>query len=185
MPKISQSRIAVLATHGYERSELRKPLEALRAQGAHVDVVAPEAGEIRSWDDKDWGDSVAVDRVLGEVTAEDYDALVLPGGQINPDLLRLVPEAIALVRAFVAAGKPVAAICHAPWLLIDAEALRGRAVTSYGSIRKDVENAGGLWRDASVVVDRGIVTSRNPHDIDDFVAAFVKEVEGARVEQVA
>lgn len=180
MPKIAEARIAILATDGYERSELRKPLEALRAKGAEVHVVAPEAGEIRSWDDKDWGDSVPVDRPLSDARVEDYDALVLPGGQINPDVLRTKPEAVDLVRAFVDSGKTVAAICHGPWLLVEADAVRGRAVTSYPSIRTDVVNAGGEWSDAEVVVDQGIVTSRNPSDLPAFVAKIVEEIEEGR-----
>ncbi len=180
MPKITEARIAILATDGYERSELREPLEALRRAGAKVEVVSPKAGEIRGWRDGDWSDSVPVDRPLDAARPDDYDALVLPGGQINPDKLRLEPKAVAFVRAFAATGKPIAAICHGPWMLVEADVLRGREVTSYPSIRTDVINAGGRWRDAEVVVDEGIVTSRNPGDLPAFIAKTIEEVEEGR-----
>jgi protease I len=180
MPRITESRIAILATDGYERSELREPLEKLRASGAQVDVVAPEGGEIRSWDKKDWGDSVPVDRTLAEASPEDYDALVLPGGQINPDKLRVEAKAVEFVRRFAESGKPLAAICHGPWLLVEADVVRGRDVTSFKSIQTDLRNAGGKWRDAEVVVDQGIITSRNPGDIPAFIAKIVEEVEEGR-----
>jgi protease I len=180
MPKITDARIAILATDGYERSELRKPLEELRARGARVDVVAPAAGEIRSWDKKDWGDSVAVDRTLADARPDDYDALVLPGGQINPDKLRTEEAAVAFVRRFAESGKPLAAVCHGPWLLVEAGVVRGRAVTSWPSVRTDLENAGAHWQDSEVVVDEGIVTSRNPDDLPAFIAKIVEEVEEGR-----
>lgn len=177
MPKIADAKIAILATHGYERSELRGPLEELRSKGAEVHVVSPEDGEIRSWDETDWGDSVEVDRTLSVAAPAAYDALVLPGGQINPDLLRVQPEAVDFVRAFVEAGKVVAAICHGPWLLIEADAVKGRDVTSFPSIRTDMINAGGHWSDVEVISDNGIVTSRKPDDIPAFVAKIVEEIE--------
>jgi protease I len=185
MTRINEARIAILATDGYERSELRRPLEELRARGATVEVVSPEDGEIRSWDQKDWGDSVSVDRALAEARVDDYDALVLPGGQINPDVLRADAAAVSFVRDFVASGKPVAAICHGPWLLVEAAALRGREATSYASIRTDLENAGALWRDAEVVVDQGIVTSRKPGDLSAFIDKIVEEVEEGRHRRAA
>jgi protease I len=185
MPRIADARIAILATDGYERSELRVPLDELRAKGATVEVVSPKSGEIRSWDNKDWGDSVPVDRTLDAARPDDYDALVLPGGQINPDLLRVEEGAVDFVRHFVASGKPVAAICHGPWLLIEAEVVRGRAMTSYKSIRTDMENAGARWQDREVVVDHGIVTSRSPDDLPAFVAKIVEEVEEGRHERAA
>jgi protease I len=175
MPHIGEARIAILATHGYERSELREPLEKLRAKGATVDVVSLEKGEIKSWDKSDWGDSVLVDKPLAQAIVGEYDALVLPGGQINPDLLRVNQGVVAFVRDFVASGKPVAAICHGPWLLVEADAVRGRAVTSYPSIRTDMVNAGGTWRDEPVVTDEGIITSRNPGDLPAFIAKIVEE----------
>ncbi len=177
MPKITESRIAILATNGYERSELREPLEKLRAHGATVEVISPESGEIRSWDKKDWGDSVPVDRGLADAKPGDYDALVLPGGQINPDILRLDQSAVDFVRKFAESGRPLAAICHAPWLLVEADVLRGRDATSYSSIRTDVSNAGATWHDKEVVVDEGIITSRKPDDLPAFIAKIVEEVE--------
>lgn len=185
MTDLAKARVAILATDGYERSELREPLEELRAQGAHVDVVAPDGGEIRSWDENDWGDSVPVDRKLAEARAEDYDALVLPGGQINPDRLRVEPAAVRFVRAFVEAGKPVGAICHGPWMLVEADAVRGREVTSYPSIRTDLINAGAKWRDAEVVTDEGLVTSRNPGDLPAFIAKVMEEIVEGRHDRAA
>jgi protease I len=183
MTKISDARIAILATDGYERSELRSPYAALRDKGAEVEIVSVKSGEIRSWDEKDWGDSIAVDRQLSDARIEDYDALVLPGGQINPDLLRLQPEAVAFVRNFVDSGKPVAAICHGPWLLVEADAVRGRDVTSYPSIRTDLVNAGATWHDKEVVVDQGIVTSRKPDDLPAFIDKLVEEIGEGRHER--
>lgn len=185
MTDLARSRIAILATDGYERSELREPLEELRAQGAEVEVVSPEGGEIRSWDGDDWGDSVPVDRRLAEAAAADYDALVLPGGQINPDRLRTEPAAVRFVRDFMEAGKPVGAICHGPWLLVEADAVRGREVTSYPSIRTDLINAGGKWRDAEVVADRDLVTSRRPEDLPAFIAMLMSRIVESRRQPAA
>jgi protease I len=185
MTNIADARIAILATHGYERSELREPLEQLRAHGASVEVVSPDGGEIRSWDENDWGDSVPVDRMLSEANVEDYDALVLPGGQINPDRLRIEAAAVRFVQDFVRSGKVVAAICHGPWLLVEADAVRGRDVTSYPSIRTDLLNAGANWIDAEVVTDAGIVTSRNPGDLPAFIDKIVEEVVEGRHERAA
>jgi len=186
MQNLSGKRIAILATHGYEQSELEVPLQTLRDAGAEVDVVSLEAGEIKGWDKKDWGRSVPVDKLLSQVSANDYDALVLPGGQMNPDLLRVEPEAVALVKSFWTQQKVVAAVCHAPWLLVEAGIISGRNVTSYPSIRTDVINAGGIWHDKEVVSDKGLVTSRKPADLAAFCEKIGEEVlEGLHQRQAA
>lgn len=176
MADISKAKIAILSTHGFEQSELMEPLRQLRQAGATVSVVSPETGQIKGWDNNDWGQSVDVDLALSEVSVSDFDALVLPGGQMNPDILRANSHAVGFVRDFVNSGKTVAAICHAPWLLIEAGAIAGRRVTSYGSISTDVKNAGGLWEDSEVVVDQGIITSRQPGDLNAFCDAIIREI---------
>jgi protease I len=180
MPSITESKILILATDGYERSELRVPLEELRKHGADVKIASIGKTSIKSWDKTDWGDSVDVDLEAKDVNIADFDALVLPGGQINPDKLRVEDEALRIVREFVSSGKVVAAICHAPWLLVEADAVKGRKVTSFKSIKTDVVNAGGIWSDEAVVTDKGIITSRNPDDLQPFVAKIVEEVEEGR-----
>ncbi|HLQ20237.1 MAG TPA: type 1 glutamine amidotransferase domain-containing protein [Tabrizicola sp.] len=183
---IQGKRIAVLATHGFEQSELEKPVAHLKAAGAEVHVVSLEAGEIKGWQGKDWGSPVTVDALLSEVSASEYDALVLPGGQMNPDLLRVEPEAIAFIKDFWSAGKVIGAICHAPWLLVEAGIARGHKMTSYGSIKTDVMNAGAEWIDAEVVTDKGLVTSRKPEDIPAFNAKLVEEIaEGTHQRRAA
>lgn len=176
MPTIEGKRIAVLATNGFEQSELEVPVKHLREAGAEVHVVSPQPGEIMGWKDKDWGNAVPVDVALAEADAADYDALVLPGGQMNPDLLRVEPDAIAFIQAFWDAGKVIGAICHAPWLLVEAGVVQGRRMTSYGSIKTDVMNAGALWEDSEVVTDEGLVTSRKPEDLQAFCAKLVEEI---------
>lgn len=176
MTRMKEACIGIMATDGFEKSELFEPRRLLEAAGATVLVIAPEAGSIRSWDRTDWGESIAVDETLDTVHTDDFHALVLPGGALNPDRLRTVEKAVAFVRDFSNTGKPLAAICHAPWLLIEAGIVAGRTLTSYHSIRTDVQNAGGRWQDAPVVVDEALITSRNPGDIEAFVAKIVEEV---------
>ena len=185
MPSINTSKILILATHGYERSELRVPLDELKKRGAEIKVASIEKDPIKSWDKKDWGDTVDVDLLAKDVKIDEFDALVLPGGQMNPDSLRHDQDAMRIVKEFVASGKVVAAICHAPWLLIEADAVNGRKMTSYVSIKTDMKNAGAIWSDEPVVTDKGIVTSRNPDDLDAFVNKIVEEVEEGRHERRA
>ncbi len=175
-PDLSNKRVAILVTDGFEQEELTSPLTALKKAGARADIIAPEAGKVRGWKHTDWGDSFAVDDIVSAVSIDDFDALVLPGGVINPDSLRQNSEAVAFVRAFVRSGKPVAAICHGPLMLIEADVVRGRALTSYPSIRTDLINAGARWQDQAAVVDNGLVTSRSPADLVEFNAAMLKEI---------
>ncbi len=178
-------KILILATNGFEQAELEVPRDKLKAAGAGVDIVSPEKGEIKGWDKKDWGRSVKVDKTLADVKVENYDALVLPGGQINPDLLRVNADALELIRGFYDAGKTVAAVCHAPWLLIETGIAKGRKMTSYHSIKTDVINAGGQWEDCEVVTDNGIVTSRHPGDLEAFSKKIIEEVREGRHERRA
>lgn len=170
-------RIAILATDGFEESELKSPKETIEQQGWTADVVSLKSGSIKSWKDGNWGDTVEVDRVVSEVSADEYDALVLPGGVINPDHLRVEEDVLKFVKGFFEARKPVAAICHGPWTLIDAGVVSGRKMTSYKSIRKDLENAGAQWSDEEVVVDMGLVTSRSPKDLPAFNKKMVEEIK--------
>jgi protease I len=176
MRNLSGKSIAIVATNGFEQSELEVPLNKLREAGAEVHVVSLEAGEIKGWDKTDWGNTVAVDKTVDEVSADAYDAIVLPGGQINPDLLRVEPKVLDLINAFWEQKKVVAAICHAPWLLVETGIVKGRKVTSYPSVKTDVINAGGRWEDSQVVADQGLVTSRKPDDLDAFCERIAEEI---------
>lgn len=171
------SRVLIVATNGFEQSELTGPRDALNQAGIETVIASPESGEIRGWQHTDWGDSVKVDAALDSVSAGDFDALVLPGGQMNPDVLRTKPEAVQLVRDFLDAGKPVAAICHGPWLLVEADVVRGRTVTSWPSIRTDLRNAGAEVVDQEVAVDGLLITSRKPDDIPAFSRAVIEAVQ--------
>ena len=168
-------KVAALLTQGFEQVELTGPRDALEEAGATVEIVSPERGSVRGWNHTEWGESVTVDRALDEVRAEDYDALLLPGGVMNPDHLRQNPAAVQLVRAFYDQGKPIAAICHAPWMLIEADVVRGSRATSWPSLQTDMRNAGAEWTDTAVVVDRGVVTSRKPDDIPAFNDKMIEE----------
>lgn len=173
--KIEGLKVAILATEGFEQSELFEPKKALEAAGARVSIVSLEAGEIKGWDETDWGERATVDLTVDEARAEDFDALQLPGGVMNPDKLRTNEKAVAFIKAFFDAGKPVAAICHAPWTLIEAGAARGRTLTSWPSLRTDLENAGARWIDEEVVTDNGLVTSRKPDDLPAFNRKMIEE----------
>lgn len=179
--------MAILATDGFEQSELFSPLEALKAAKADVKIVSPsKAKEIKAWNHTDWGKTVAVDVPLDQARAEDFDALVLPGGVINPDQLRREPAAVQFVKSFFQSGKPVAAICHGPQMLIEADVVRGRKLTSFASIKTDLKNAGAQWVDQEVVVDNGLVTSRSPDDLPAFNAKMIEGIaEGVHERQAA
>ena len=168
-------RVAILATNGFEQVELTEPRKALEDAGATTQVVAPEEGSIRGWNFTDWGDDVEVDRTVDAATVDEYDAMMLPGGVLNPDKLRLDATAVEFIRQFFKSGKPVAAICHAPQVLIEAEVVRGHRLTSYASVKTDLQNAGAEWVDEEVVVDGNLITSRNPDDIPVFSETMIKE----------
>lgn len=175
-------RIAILATNGFEESELKSPKERLEKEGWTADIVSLEKGQIKGWTGKDWSNSFDVDHTLGEVSAAQYHALVLPGGVINPDQLRSDDRAIRFVKEFFDAGKPVAAICHGPQTLITADVVNGRKMTSYPSIKPDLVNAGAEWVDEEVVVDQGLVTSRTPKDLPAFNEKMVEEIREGKHE---
>jgi protease I len=177
-------KIAFLATHGVEQIELTEPWKAAREAGATTELLSLEAGTIQGFEHEDKGQTFSVDRPVSEADASDYDGLVLPGGVHNPDKLRMDTQAVAFVRAFFEQGKPVAAICHGPWTLVEADVVRGRTLTSYPSLKTDIRNAGGTWVDEQVHVDDGLVTSRRPDDLPAFCAKMVEEIaEGAHAGQ--
>ncbi|MFQ4137981.1 type 1 glutamine amidotransferase domain-containing protein [Nodosilinea sp. PGN35] len=181
---LKNRRVAILATDGFEQVELTEPKQALEQAGAQVHVVAPQGDSIQGWNHYEKGDQVPVDRLLDQVNPSDYDALVLPGGVINPDQLRTNQQAVQFIKAFFRASKPVAAICHGPWTLVEADVVRGRTVTSWPSLKTDLSNAGANWVDQEVVVDQGLVTSRNPNDLPAFNSKIVEEFcEGKHLAQ--
>jgi deglycase len=174
---LAGKKVAILATDGFEQDELLSPLEALRDAGADAQVVSPSnESKIKGWKHTDWGKKVKVDLPLNEANADEFDALVLPGGVMNPDNLRRDPQVLEFVKSFFNAGKPVGAICHGPWTLIDAGVVRGRKMTSYETIQTDLKNAGANWVDEEVVVDNGLITSRKPDDLPAFNAKLIEEI---------
>lgn len=174
--KLENKKIAVLATDGYEESELLKPVEALKAEGAEVEIISLKTGEIRGMTKHEWGGKVGVDKTVSDAKADEYDGLVLPGGVINPDKLRTDKDAVNFVKDFYSAKKPVAAICHGPQTLIDAGVISGVKMTSYPGISKDLENAGASWVDEEVVTDGNLTTSRKPEDLPAFNKRFIEEL---------
>ena len=180
-------KIAILATDGFEQSELTEPRQALQEAGAETQVVSPKQGKIKGWNHKDWGDEVGVDLALKSANPAEFDALLLPGGVMNPDQLRMNSDAVQFVRNFFEAGKPIASICHGPWMLVEADIVRGRTVTSWPSLKTDIRNAGGSWVDKEVVKDQQLVTSRKPDDIPAFnremIALFAQSAVAPRAGQ--
>ena len=173
-------KVAILVTDGFEQVELVEPRKALDQAGAETRIVSPKGERVRGWKFTDWGDELPVDEALDRAQPDDFDALLLPGGVINPDALRIQPKAVAFVRAFFDAGKPVASICHGPWTVIEAGAARGRRLTSWPSLKTDLRNAGAEWVDQEVVVDQGLVTSRKPDDIPAFNRGMIELFSRAR-----
>lgn len=179
-------KVAILVTDGFEQVEMTEPRRALDAAGAETTLIAPSGDTVKGWDHTDWGEEFQVDLALQDARAEEYDALLLPGGVMNPDKLRMDENAVRFARSFFEAQKPVAAICHGPWLLVEADVVRGRKLTSYPSLQTDLRNAGAQWVDQEVVVDSGLVTSRNPDDLPAFSKKLVEEVgEGVHAGQHA
>ena len=179
-------RVAALVEHGFEQSELLEPKRALEAADAKVEVISPQTGTVKGWNHGQWGDEVKVDRALAQTNPADYDALLLPGGVMNPDRLRMNDKAVDFVKEFFVAGKPIAVICHGPWTLIDAGVTPGLTITSYPSLKTDLKNAGATWVDREVVVDRGVVSSRKPADLPAFIEKMLEEfAEGTHGEKGA
>jgi protease I len=176
-------KVAALFTDGVELVEYQEPARALNEAGVMVTVIAPHGGDVRSWDRKNWGDTIHVDQTLDQARASDYDALLLPGGVMNPDQLRMVPEAVQFVREMIAGGKPAAVICHGPWMLVEADVVRGRTLTSWPSLKTDIRNAGGTWVDQEVVYENGIVTSRKPGDLPAFCQRMLDVFAQGKVER--
>ncbi len=184
MDDLKGMRVAILVDNGFERAELSEPRKALEAAGANTEIVSPQDKEVRAWETKEWGDKYPVDEKLDRAQASKFDALLLPGGVMNPDHLRMNPKAVAFVKSFVDEGKPVAAICHGPWTLIEVGAVKGRKITSWPSLKTDLINAGADWEDREVIVDGNIVSSRKPDDIPAFNREMIRlfAQQGRRVQ---
>ncbi len=183
--ELNGKKIALLATDGFEQAELLEPRKALDAAGATTVVISPKGGEIKGWNHTDWGQSVKVDKTLADSNPNDYDALVLPGGVMNPDHLRMDPAAVNFVKQFVSSGKPTAAICHGPWTLIETGALKGKTVTSWPSLKTDIKNAGANWVDQEVVTDGQFIFSRKPDDIPAFNRAIIDAITSGKQQKTA
>ncbi|HEX6291508.1 MAG TPA: type 1 glutamine amidotransferase domain-containing protein [Herpetosiphonaceae bacterium] len=181
--QLNGKKVAILVADGFEQVELTEPKKALEQAGAQTQIVSPVSGQVKGWQHTEWGEQFPVDVPLSQANPDDYDALLLPGGVMNPDKLRRNQQALEFVRSFFAAGKPVAAICHGPWTLIDAGLVKGRTLTSYESIQMDLKNAGAQWVDQEVVVDQGLVTSRKPDDIPAFNRKMIEEFAEGRHER--
>ncbi|NJL35668.1 MAG: type 1 glutamine amidotransferase [Leptolyngbyaceae cyanobacterium RM1_406_9] len=184
MTQLNQKKVAILVTDGFEQVEMTKPKQALEQAGAQAHIISPKSDTVQGWNHFDKGDNFPVDLTLDGANSNDYDALLLPGGVANPDQLRTNEKAVKFIKSFFEAGKPVAAICHGPWTLIEADVVKGRTMTSWPSLKTDLKNAGANWVDQEVVVDQGLVTSRNPNDIPAFVGKMLEEfAEGRHEEQ--
>jgi protease I len=181
MDNLSGKKIAILSTDGFEQVELTEPKKALEQAGAKTEVISPHGGEIKGWKSTEWGDKVKVDRELKAAKADDYDALLIPGGVMNPDKLRMDPNAVNFVKKFFDSGKPVAAICHGPQMLIEAGVVKGRKLTSWPSLKTDLKNAGAEWTDQQVIVDKNLTTSRKPDDLPAFNRTIIEQISGVEM----
>jgi protease I len=185
MGKLDGKKVAALFTDGVEQVELEKPVEGLKGEGAEVEFVTLEAGEVQAFNHLDHGDKIQVDKEVKDADASDYDALLLPGGVANPDFLRMDEDAVSFVRSFVEQAKPIGVICHGPWTLVEAGVLKGRTITSWPSLQTDIRNAGGNWVDEEVVVDEGLTSSRNPDDLPAFTEKIIEEFCEGKHEEMA
>jgi len=185
MGKLDGKKVAALFTDGVEQVELEKPVEALEGEGADVEFVTLEPGEVQAFNHLDQGDKIQVDKAAKDADASDYDALLLPGGVANPDFLRMDDDAVSFVRSFVEQAKPIGVICHGPWTLVEADVLKGRTITSWPSLQTDIRNAGGNWVDEEVVVDEGLTSSRKPDDLPAFIDKIIEEFCEGKHEEMA